>query len=464
MAETDPNVVLVTADSLRADHCGHLGCDRSLTPAIDALAADGVAFERAVAPGPRTPISVPESMTGSPMATIRDCSDEERGGHIAAHVAANETLPERLSARGYATAAVNANPWTSSWTGFDDCFDEFVDESDVQSRSPAVRSVLSVAGGTELGTLALWGARWVHRSQFFSQWPALYGSVERLIESLPEPYFLWVFLMDTHSPYIAPRRFREESSTLGLYTSLLRGNRPFTAATGDSTLRPSMPRSVHVGLSKAYRDAVRSVDGFVERLRADLDEDALLAVHADHGEAFGEHGSYGHQQALYEENLRVPLVVSGPGVPAGERVADPFSLRSLTSMLLDAADGGLRPDDWTDEFVVSRTQDGRRIAVTDGDVKYALEDETERVHDLDADPLERRNLLETTPGRADEEPSIDDESDESGDDGAIVGADRFRAVREAFEAEVPRSAYAGDRPERQLSQSRADLLKQLGYR
>lgn len=441
MHDADRNIVLVTVDSLRADYCSFLGSNAPETPHLDALASEGVVFENAIAPGPRTPISVPETLTGVPMPTLGDCPDEERARHIADHVAENATLPEQLASRGYTTAAVNANPWTSSWTGFDDEFDTFVDHTDVTEVSPVVQSLLSVLGGTHAGTMALWAGRWFHNSQFFSQWPTLYDDVKRLVDTLPEPYFLWVFLMDTHNPYVVPREYREESSTLGMYYSLLRSNRALTHS-GDSALQEDMPKRIHRGILNAYRDSVRSVDSFVGRLHDDMGEEAILAVHSDHGEAFGDHGTYGHHQVLYEENIRVPLIVADGGEESGLRVTDPISLRSLTPMLSARGHGEPIDGRWVEELVTSRTQDGRAIAVRGANKKYVEDDETERFYDLREDSGERRGL--------------------SGDD--IDDARRYRAKARSFKQTVPEKPSPTVKHSRGISESRVKLLEELGYR
>jgi len=441
MSNADPNIILVTVDSLRGDHCSFLTSNAPDAPNLDALASEGVVFENAIAPGPRTPISMPETLTGALMPALGDCPDEERAHHIADHVTEHTTLPEELASRDYTTAAVNANPWTSSWTGFDDLFDTFVDHTDVTEVSPVVQSLLSVLGGTHAGTMALWASRWFHHRQFFSQWPTLYGDVERLVDTLPEPYFLWIFLMDTHNPYVVPREYREESSTFGMYYNLLRSNSVLTHS-GDSALQENMSKRVHRGVLKAYRDSVRSVDSFFGRLHDDIDEEAILAVHSDHGEAFGDHGTYGHHQVLYEENIRVPLVVAGGGEKSGSRVTDPISLRSLTPMLSAVGDGEPIDGRWSEELVTSRTLDGRATAVRGVNKKYVKDDETECFYNLREDPGERRGL-----------------SDEEVDD-----ARRYRAKARSFKEAIPEKPPPTVKQSQGLSKSRVKLLEELGYR
>lgn len=439
MARGDrPNLVLVTVDSLRADHCGAYepppggaDWDGSLTPTLDELAEGGVVFERAVAPGPRTPSSVPPSFTGAFLrpgvyGSWAEKTERwrERRARIRRHMGRHRTLAERLRDRGYATAAVTANPWTTRETGFDAGFDEFTaigEDADVEPTGLFERVVDRVAGTNRHGWLLTW--------------QDYYADVLAASESLAEPYFLWVFLLDPHQPYVAPRRCREETTGPGSYYANYRYNR-FHAFTDD------LPRHLHVRLERSYRDAIRSSDGFLARLRDDLaDDDPVLVVHSDHGEAFREHGVYSHRPQLYEENVRVPLVVGGGDVPPG-RVAGPTSLRRLPAMLADLADRRFDPDEHATDHVVCRTEEGERTGVRTRDWKYVRggEDwpyvrvgEPRELYDLRADPGERANLA---PDRSDGAAAFDALLDASAADLAERAGVERRVRRLADEREI----------------------------
>lgn len=116
------NLVLVTVDSLRADHCGFVNEASELTPTIDRLAEEGIAYTQAIAPGPRTPSSVPVMFTGEFMSddegwTMADWQGRQQ--RIAQHMNRFQHLSERLQRRGYETAAFTANPWTTRESNFD---------------------------------------------------------------------------------------------------------------------------------------------------------------------------------------------------------------------------------------------------------------------------------------------------------------------------------------------------------
>ena len=402
------NVLLVTVDSLRADHCGFSGetgraQGLTLTPTVDRLAANAVTFTRALSPGPRTPSSMPAVFTGEffrpdDLAVYRDYETkarrwQDRQRRIADHMARFRSLAQRLRGRGYSTAGVTANPWTTRDANFHQGFDEFhaVATPDANGRSwyaPIVDRIGDAVGIDWEGTLLTW--------------PDFYGTVRRARASLSEPYFLWLFVLDPHQPYIAPREYRTENTG----PEMLYANARYNYGHGYTE---ELPGHLDRRLRRSYRDTVRSVDGLVDRLRRDFaTDDPVTVFHADHGEALGEHGTVGHRPQLYRENVHVPLFVHG--LDRTERVDDPVSLRSLPDVVVAAADDGLDPTRFTRPFVVSRTEECERIGVRSAEWSYqTAADGWEYVHGADraelyrlgADPDEQRNVVADRPdGRA----------------------------------------------------------------
>jgi arylsulfatase len=373
-----PNVVLVTIDSLRADHCSFTGYDRETTPALDALAEEGLVFTNAVAPGPVTPASMPAIFTGQhPLDAggAREHLSSTRA-RTRRHMRTRRSLPERLSELGYATAGFAPNPWTSRYFGFDAGFDHFRDYMDEDVTSSVWDRMTARGGSTPLAALRL-VLSWAQRANVFKPWTAFYGDALAWARSASEPYFLWLFLLDVHFPYLpdaaarTQSRWREYEANLRLYLQEQRGYSP----------------RVHRQLETAYDDAVRYADDCIARLRADLPDDTVLAVHADHGEAFGEHGTYTHQDALYEENLHVPLVVGGGDVPSRE-VTDPVSLRALPDLLTGLAASGEVPP-VSGPLVAARADDGERVALRGRHAKYVEGTEGDECYDLRAGERDR---------------------------------------------------------------------------
>ncbi|NHN46550.1 sulfatase [Halostella sp. JP-L12] len=358
------NTILVTLDSLRADHCGYWGYDRETSPTLDRMAEEGVVFTNAVSPGPSTPESMPVSFTGeypTPPAETGDSSLlTERRETIRRHMETRETLAERFSSAGYATAGFSPNPYTSRYFGFDAGFDRYEDFMG-GSRERLYQGILEGAlEGTSLA--AVLPVRillnWVQREEVFKPWEAFYDELRDWVADVEGPYFLWVLLMDTHDPYLVPSEYRTQSRA-AMYQANYRLWR--------QNHEPPFSETTHERLVRAYDDTIRYADDFLARLRSDFGEtDPLIVVHGDHGEAFGEHGTYGHHARLYEENVHVPFVVDGG--PTGT-VKAPVSLREIPDLLWTFAveESTPIPDG---SPAVARTLDGNRIAARDRRWKY----------------------------------------------------------------------------------------------
>lgn len=383
------NVLQVTADSVRADLCGWQpntpqppasdGADE-VTPTLTDLAADSLTFTTAVAPGPRTLSSVPVTHTGVPFPpTDHDTSAyEARIAWIRDHIERFETVSQTLRDEGYTTLAFTANPWTSVKSGFDAGFDEFVEVGRTGGH------VWAPFEGTPVERPARLFDRWLHDDTWFCQWRTFYDDIVAQIEAAPDPVFAWVFLIDPHNPYLVPRPDRSETTAREMYPAVLKANRFLTHVDGRTAVDESVSADAIEGLARAYRDCVRSVDTFVGRLLSDLDSETMLVFHSDHGEAFGEHGQYGHSPSLYEENVRVPALVHGVG--RDDTVGRPFSTAALPDLIRSYARGAdPDPTEFTTEFAVSRTEDDGSIALHGDRWKYIQSGETEALYDLRAD-------------------------------------------------------------------------------
>ncbi|ESP86908.1 sulfatase-like hydrolase/transferase [Candidatus Halobonum tyrrellensis] len=319
------NVILVSVDSLRADRCGHLG-GTSRMPTLDYLAEEGLAFDQAVAPGPTTTDTMTVMHTGEfPTMT----ADDERAGmkrKIRRHLLSRETLAQRFKRKGYSTAAFTTNPWTSSYFGFDKGYDRFEDFMEGDASSSLIRNTLedtSVPGSTLVQNLL----SWTQGQNMYMSWRQFFGDIREWIREAPEPYFLWIFLVDAHMPYQPSPANRTHPRPLSLAANAwLYGGADDRV---EDLFRPI--------LLQAYDDTVYDVDDFVATLRGSVDSDTLLGFHADHGELFGEGGEYGHGVNLREELVRVPFVIANG--PTG-RIDEPFPLRDMPRMLPKLATGG----------------------------------------------------------------------------------------------------------------------------
>ncbi len=308
-AHTPPSIVLVVADALRWDRLGCYGRRPSLTAHLDALAAQGLLFERAYAASSWTKPSVPSILTGLAPAAHGVYEGAAPGADGRWHAdrlpEEADTLAERLRQAGYATAAFVHNAHLGPASGLAQGFEVYEHDA-----GPA----------PEL----------LERAR---AWVEAVASGPR-----PRAFFLWVHLLDAHWPYDPPA---DAARAVGLSLPLepLPANLP--EAVNRALLELDAPALQ--ALERRYDAEVLALDGTLGRFIAALEARAgaasvLWAVTADHGEAFLEHGRLGHGGDLYEETVRVPLLLRLPGLRfAGQRVEGPVSLADLAPTLLEAA-------------------------------------------------------------------------------------------------------------------------------
>lgn len=276
------NVVLISADTLRADALGFWGADPALSPAIDRLARRGDTFENAYATVNSTNPSFVSLMTGL------YAKDHNVYDLTSALPASHETLIERFSADGYITRAVVAATHLGATSGLDQ----------------GVHGMTYPIGqfyGETVSNLAL----------HFLQEPA----------EMPEPFFLWLHYFDAHVPHNPPASWAK-----GLAprqgTGLLPVNdwRPYREV-GLLPFDHQPPRFLD-GHRQLYQAEVAYLDRQVERVLTAIEDQGLLdrtivVFVADHGETLGERGNFFDHVGLHANTTRVPLIVLRPGQRQG---------------------------------------------------------------------------------------------------------------------------------------------------
>jgi choline-sulfatase len=359
------DLVLVTIETLRADHLSLLGYERPTTPQLAVLASDSVVFERTYAAAPGTRLSLAALLSGRTPSALH-WQRQEAARAMRRLAPDNPWLPSTLQKNGYATLAAHTRfrAFTEvEHAGFDRGFDVF------DTTTP-----LEFVGGTMRGFP---GQRQVDRA------------LELLDRAGDRPTFLWVHLVEPHSLYEqSPDVPSFGSDEIALYDA---------------------------EVAEADRQLGRLVAGLHERRRWDR---TLLVVAGDHGEEFGEHGQRFHATNLYEPQVRTVAVLRVPGVPArrvreaivltdlvptlerllrlSELDARPSEGRNLLGLLL----GGERPKP---RFFLEnlRVESGaqRATALVEWPFKLIYEDEAEtlELYDVERDPLERNNLYAASP-------------------------------------------------------------------
>jgi len=285
-----PNVILISIDCLRSDHLGTYGYSRNTTPSIDAFAEDGVVFETAVSTSSWTLPTHMSMLTGLPP-SIHGAT-KTRMLHESVPY-----LPVLLAESGYRVDALVSVPALSHEYGFD---------------------------------------RGFHSYRFYFN-PGASNTVDAAIDLLEkgdgQSHFLFLHLIDVHWPYAPPEEFRERF-----------GERPPDISDLLQQILNDVPPSGQVQIDHAvnlYDGEIAYVDRelgrFLDHVKAEgLYDSALIILTADHGEAFYEHGYWKHTQTLYEEMVRVPLIVKWPAESPTGRVPNLVSQVDVFPTVLGA--------------------------------------------------------------------------------------------------------------------------------
>ncbi|MAU92823.1 MAG: hypothetical protein CMJ93_01235 [Planctomycetes bacterium] len=246
-----PNLLMVTFDTLRADHLGAYGSEAGLTPNFDALASQSVMFENTYAVS---------STTGpSHLTMFSGLYPNEHGVLKNAVVVSDDvvTISEHLRDNGYNTAAFVSSYVLTAQFGLSQGFDEFDEDFNLKRRRSGSYTIEAA-----------------------SDWIA--GQPN------DKPWCVWVHLMDPHKPYVQPTEYLEPYITPDLI--------------GNDLDKASYNGAV------AYTDSV--LPGLMAAISAqEASAGTLMAITADHGELFGEHGHFGHGRDLFEDAVRAPLLL-----------------------------------------------------------------------------------------------------------------------------------------------------------
>ncbi|WP_321112654.1 sulfatase-like hydrolase/transferase [Halorussus salinisoli] len=398
------NIVLVTFDSLRADHCSFMGYERETTPTLDTMADNGIVFENAIAPASRTNPAMAGAFTGEPLVAHDRVANPE---HSRRHLRRHGTLAETLTRQGYEAIAFCPNAYASRYYGFDRGFDRF--EDFLFDSSWYQKLFDRQLAGSSIYTAFRNLRNYVRRQEAFKTWDTYIDEIEQTIagRDTENPFFLWVFSLDTHFPYLTPRRYRRWSTWFDNYYYNWRCNQLI------DQFNVELSAYERQQILNIYDDSLAFGDHLLRELQDRLAEyDPVFVVHGDHGEAFDERGIYGHfYPELYEENIRVPLVVSGKETPS-TRVNRPVSLLQLPDLIQAMStlseEQALQPEQRRalsgNDWVVASDFDGRRnrqlTAVRTKNLKYILrsandEPPQRELYDLADDPNEQSNVAET---------------------------------------------------------------------
>ena len=375
------NLIVLSVDTLRADHLGCYGYERDTSPAIDAFAERGTLFEDALTPASWT---VPAHASLFSGLYPRSHGVDNLKKRLPPDA---PTMAELFGAAGFDTAAI-VNVY-------------FLGEHSTLSRGFDTTGQFPPKGDASFGG--------------DSVSPRLFDAAEAWLVQRDEPFFLFLHSYDVHASYQARDEF--SAQFCGDYDGPVDGTGGQLFMYNEGRVEGEWGDDDARRLIDLYDSGLRQFDAELASFLAFLDEsglaeDTLVVLTSDHGEAFLEHGFVMHGRTLYEEELGVPLVLVGPGVPAGLRIAGDVSLVDVLPTLLGvfglATPGHVEGVDlspsWRGATVPDRPlffetvggprDDAPQRALRAGRFKLYRDerDGTVRLFDLAADPGERGDV------------------------------------------------------------------------
>jgi len=388
--------VLLSVDTLRADHLGCYGYPRDTSPEIDAeLAGRGAVFEDVASTTSWTLPAHAALLTGL-NDSVHGCTDTDRPLSPD-----RTTLAERFAASGYRTAGFFSGPYLHPAFGLGQGFQTYVDCTSYSAWNEEQTGEGRSIEGPELWRKANDDVTNPRVRERVGEW---------LDQAGDEPFFLFVHLWDVHFDFVPPAPY--DTLFDPDYEGEFDGRNFFF----DERVRPGMDRRDLEHLIALYDGEIAWTDHHVGELLDDLErlgiaDDTIVALTADHGTGFFEHGQRAHRNGLFDELVRIPLVVRWPGeIREGTRIAGQVSLVDVAPTLLELAGLGV-PEDVMGRSLASALWLGEdveaRVAVSELDtlgqsLSSFRTDEHKLIHDrrsnralvydLEADPGERKPL------------------------------------------------------------------------
>jgi arylsulfatase A-like enzyme len=320
-APKGPNVLLISIDSLRADHLSCYGYARATTPAIDRLASEGMLFEQHISSSSWTLPGHASLFTSLPD-SIHGAFESNRRIPDALH-----TITERFHDAGYKTQGFFSGPYMHPAFGFGQGFDSYVD----------CASYAAEIDGRPAG-------EWVDDRKVETEShkditnPTVYAAWQKWLAARGEgPFFTFVHMWDVHFDYLPPAPFDKQFDPD--YQGTVTGENFFV----DPKINAGMPERDKQHIVALYDGEIAWTDSFVARMRADLEragllENTIIVITSDHGEELFDHGGKGHRLTLFDEVVHIPLVVRYPaGLPRNSRIAAQTASVDVGPTLLELA-------------------------------------------------------------------------------------------------------------------------------
>lgn len=378
------NVILLTIDTLRRDVLGLYGYSPSITPFIDSLKDRSICFNKAQATGPYTQASFPGILTSSYFLEYGYNKDDKQ-------LSPNRKLiSEVLQQNGIITAAFHSNAHLCGYFGWNRGWDTFYDGMDVEVTDQVPYIPAPVLNKKVFNWL--------------------------IMQSMDNPFFLWVHYMDVHEPYIPQKQYLnyidpdlelDEKTMFSLFKEVL-------------LKRDVSNKDTVATLKKLYLAGVRRIDDYVKEFfdnleKVNLLDESIVIIAADHGDEFGEHGGLSHDGKMYRELIDVPLIIFDSSLSEAISSDTLVSLIDVSPTIVhlfelapvEQFEGqSLLPlDKYSEKGVfgesiekIGQTETGDEKEVhfyRQGDIKiiYHEKDNIWELYDLNNDPQEQNNII-----------------------------------------------------------------------
>ncbi len=300
---SDSSIVLITIDTLRADHLSCYGYERKTTPTIDKIAEKGILFKNAIAPSSWTAPSMVSLFT-----SVYPTNHEVVHGFVNNREIFDQeifsdkltTLTEILKANGYTTFGVSSNLHLSEQCGFARGFDYFKNLS-------------------------------FRQASFVNKTPYLW---ENTIKN-SDKFFLWIHYFDPHHFYHPRKPWIEQYSSDALTKELYFSKKTMKELKPLIPLLKEDPKAMS-HLIALYDSEINYVDSYLGKLikKLELDKNTLMIITSDHGEEFLEHGKLDHGNNLYSELINIPLIIRLPQNMTKKVIDQPVSLIDIMPTIL----------------------------------------------------------------------------------------------------------------------------------
>ncbi len=397
------NVILISLDTLRADHIGAYGYGKNTSPNIDKFAEKAILFENSFCNSTWTLPSHMSLMTSLYPSTHRVLDKKKKlSGSM-------KTIAEVLKENGYLTAAFTAGFYVSKVFGFNRGFDLYKEDYNAKREN---------AGQG-------WRLKHVIKDAF--SW---------LEEHSKEKFFLFIQCYDNHEPFIAHTYLKEFEESCDNRLNFLNSHSDFIKHKDYTKYKAILNIKGYFNINIFYRDIINKnlihlteadknhmialydneikfVDHYFSKLIAGLErlklmEKTILILWSDHGEELLERGKIQHGGSFYEELLRVPLVIYIPGYPGSGRNKALAQSIDIAPTILDTLD--IKPennfrgipllsaDSPGNPFVIGQSTGVNSIRTGKYKLLYAKRKRKVKLYDLEKDPGERKNVAEFHPG------------------------------------------------------------------